>query len=108
MSIKDITQKIKWSKLYLPSVTILLILAIFGLSELYNLNKSREVFTISNLDIPKSIKKPEKVLVGSKNGKKYYLPTCSGASRILESNQIWFTSAEEAQSFGYTPAKGCF
>jgi hypothetical protein len=83
-------------------------LAIFGLSELYVINKNREVFTIRNLDLPKSDKKVEKVLVGSKKGTKYYLPTCFGVSRILESNQIWFASREEAESFGYTPAKGCF
>lgn len=45
--------------------------------------------------------------VGSKNGTKYYLPTCSGAARIAEANRIWFASAEEARSAGYSPAANC-
>ena len=45
--------------------------------------------------------------VASKNGTKYYLPTCSGANRIKEENKIWFASIEEARSQGYTPAANC-
>jgi len=45
--------------------------------------------------------------VASKNGTKYYLPTCSGANRIKKENRIWFTSIEEAKSQGYTPAANC-
>lgn len=45
--------------------------------------------------------------VASKNGTRYYLPTCSGANRIKEENKIWFTSIEEAQSEGYEPAVNC-
>lgn len=45
--------------------------------------------------------------VGSKNGTKYHLPWCSGAQRIKEENKIWFTSKEEAEQKGYTPAANC-
>jgi hypothetical protein len=43
--------------------------------------------------------------VGSKNGTKYYLPTCGTAKRIKPQNDIWFASAEDAQIQGYTPGK---
>ncbi len=47
----------------------------------------------------------EGAYVGSKNGTKYYLPTCSTAKRIKPANYIWFTSAEDAQIQGYTQGK---
>lgn len=45
--------------------------------------------------------------VASANGTKYYLPSCSGVSRIKEENKIWFESAEEAEAAGYAPAANC-
>lgn len=45
--------------------------------------------------------------VGSKNGTRYYLPTCSGAVRIAETNRVWFASADEARAAGYSPAVNC-
>lgn len=47
------------------------------------------------------------LLVGSKNSTKYHFPWCSGALRITEGNKIYFNSAEEARSRGYTPASNC-
>ena len=46
-------------------------------------------------------------LVGSKSGKKYHYPWCSGASRIAEANRIYFTSKAAAEAQGYTPASNC-
>lgn len=46
-------------------------------------------------------------LVASKSGTKYYFPWCSGAARIAEANKVWFASAEEAKSKGYSPASNC-
>ncbi len=43
------------------------------------------------------------IYVGSKNGTKYYLPSCSGAKRISPANYIWFQSVQDAQIQGYTP-----
>ena len=52
-----------------------------------------------------------RVLVGkyvaSKNGTKYYLPNCSGAKRISETNKVWFATAAVAVAEGYTPAANC-
>ncbi len=45
--------------------------------------------------------------VGSKKGNKYHLPWCSGAKRITELNQVWFSTKEEAAASGYTPAANC-
>jgi hypothetical protein len=45
--------------------------------------------------------------LASKNGKKYYLPSCKGAKRIKEENKVWFTTLEEAQQSGRTAAANC-
>lgn len=45
--------------------------------------------------------------VASKNGSKYYLPSCSGAGRIKEENKVWFQTVEDAVAAGYTPANAC-
>lgn len=45
--------------------------------------------------------------MASKNGTKYYLPTCSGANRIKEANRVWFATKADAEAAGYTPAAQC-
>jgi hypothetical protein len=45
--------------------------------------------------------------VASKNGTAYYLPTCSGVSRIKEENKIWFDSTDAAEEAGYHKAANC-
>lgn len=45
--------------------------------------------------------------VASKSGSKYYLTTCSGASRIKDENKVYFASAGEAAAAGYGPAANC-
>lgn len=47
------------------------------------------------------------LLVGSKNGRAYHFPWCSGAQRIKEENKIYFSSKEEAEKAGYKPAANC-
>lgn len=49
----------------------------------------------------------EKKYVGSLRSNKYHLPECEWAREILPSNQIWFSSREEAESKGYIPCKVC-
>lgn len=49
----------------------------------------------------------EKRFVASKSSTKYHLITCPGAKRIKEENKIFFGSAAEAESAGYTPAANC-
>lgn len=45
--------------------------------------------------------------VASKNGSKYHLPYCPGAQQMKEENKVWFSSKEEAEAAGYTPAANC-
>lgn len=47
------------------------------------------------------------VYMASKNGTKYYLPTCGTAKRIKEENRIWFATKAEAAAAGFTPAANC-
>ncbi len=49
----------------------------------------------------------EKRYVASKSGTKYHLPWCGSAKQIKEENKIWFSSKEEAEKAGYTPASNC-
>jgi hypothetical protein len=46
-------------------------------------------------------------VVASKNGTKYYLPDCAGASRIPDANKVWFVSGAAAMKAGYEPAANC-
>lgn len=46
-------------------------------------------------------------VIASKNGTKYYLPDCAGASRISDVNKVWFASASAALAAGYEPAANC-
>lgn len=45
--------------------------------------------------------------VASRSGSAYYYPWCSGASRILPQNRVWFATTEAAAKAGYAPAKNC-
>jgi hypothetical protein len=46
-------------------------------------------------------------IVASKSGTKYHLVSCASASRIKDTNRIYFASATEAESAGYTKAANC-
>ena len=48
-----------------------------------------------------------KVYVASKNGTKFYLPSCGTANRIKEENKVWFATKEEALAAGYEPSTTC-
>jgi hypothetical protein len=49
----------------------------------------------------------EVVVVASKSGTKYHLPTCPGAKQIKPENIVEFSSIQEAEAAGYTPASNC-
>ncbi|MFA5942175.1 MAG: hypothetical protein WC798_00670 [Candidatus Paceibacterota bacterium] len=84
--------------------------ASFGLGYLAGLDIGGQGIVIGEVNNPPS---PEATageagkFVASRNGTKYYLPSCSGASRISESNKVWFSSAEAAVAAGYSPAANC-
>lgn len=47
------------------------------------------------------------IYVGSRSGTTYHLPWCTGAKRIREENQVWFSSKADAEARGYKPAANC-
>ncbi|MDE2021812.1 MAG: hypothetical protein KGI71_02735 [Patescibacteria group bacterium] len=46
-------------------------------------------------------------VVASKNGTKYYPPSCAAAARITDANKVWFVSASAAEAAGYTLSTNC-
>lgn len=56
---------------------------------------------------PKPLVPEVRTYVASKNGTKFYLPTCGTAKRIKEENRVWFGTKEEAEAAGYAPAANC-
>lgn len=114
MSIKDIQQKIKWNKIYWIMIGVLAFSStVLGFKLFLVTSNREEPVQIKPLDLSQNrllneVKnKPSGLLVASKNGKKYYFPSCFGAKRISESNKIWFNSFEEAKKAGYSPATNC-
>jgi hypothetical protein len=61
----------------------------------------------SSSEIGRQPQKLDTRIVASKNSDKYHYSWCSGAKRIKTENQIWFNSAQEAESKGYTLAGNC-
>jgi len=47
------------------------------------------------------------VVVGSRSGSKYHLPSCPGAKQIKPANIITFSSIASAEAAGYKPAANC-
>ena len=56
---------------------------------------------------PEPVGKSSGTYVASKNGTKFYLPTCGSSKRIKEENKVWFDTKEEAIAAGYGPAANC-
>lgn len=50
---------------------------------------------------------PDRMVVASRSGTKYYLPNCSGVARIKPENRITFVSPAAARAAGYLPAANC-
>lgn len=56
---------------------------------------------------PEIVGKTSGTYVASKNGTKYYLPSCGSSKRIKEENKVWFDTKTEAEAAGYGPAANC-
>ena len=116
MSIRIFWNKIKLEKTSLFFVVIIFLIStlIFALGRLSKVQLTREPVIVEEgnfihnqngqVALPASA---VNFFVASKNGTKYYLPTCSVAQRIKEENKIWFGSAGEARAAGYQPAANC-
>lgn len=91
----------------LIALSFLLIAVIgFGLGRFSYVLDGRETIKADEINLG-DITASVGVFIASKNGTAYYLPSCSGVSRIKEENKIWFSSREEAESLGYKPALNC-
>jgi hypothetical protein len=62
---------------------------------------------IEDIAAPAPIVPEVRTYMASKNGTKYYLPTCGSAKRIKEENRVWFGTKAEAEAAGYSPAANC-
>jgi len=100
--------------LFIAIIIVMVALISFGLGRLSKIRENKPPITIENMSASAIKIEPEEgstlnsgLLVGSKNGTKYHYPWCSGAQRIKEENKVWFSSVEEAQKAGYTPAANC-
>ena len=106
----------------LVALILLVGLGAFGLGRLSKIEEKKQPIIIKNavnsisnqssavFDSDKTNTREEALtgaLVGSRNGSKYHFPWCSGAQRISEENKIRFSSKEEAEKAGYTPAANC-
>jgi hypothetical protein len=130
MSIHPILEKIKAFMLQIETEAYLMILIIilvgmagFGLGKLSNTDMNRaviiqtEVMENTQNDSIGSTQntagainvdfKNNNNIVASKNGTKYYFPSCSGVGRIQDQNKVFFTSEQEALDAGYVKANGC-
>lgn len=110
--------------LFLGLVIILVASGSFGLGRLSVLKVSKTPIRVENAPkiAPETFQKntppasnqsasvlgaTEGQLVGSKNGTKYHYPWCAGAQKIAETNRVYFTSKDQAEQAGYTPAGNC-
>jgi len=125
MSIQNLLQKIKDVDGKHEIITILIIILVgiggFGLGRLSTAQKENPpilisgiganvagfVGTLDNNTMEDTAIPAQGGYVASKNSDKYHLPWCSGAQRISEANKVWFSTKEEAEKAGYTPAGNC-
>lgn len=95
--------------IFMSFCLILLTVLFVGSFQLWTIQASRE--EVKFVEAPESASMTASALpdmfVASRKGKNYYYPWCSGASRLKESNKIWFKSAKEAEAAGYKLASGC-
>lgn len=100
-----------WDDTFLVVAIFLISLAAFGLGRLSVLSErdgSLEIIYPEGQESAAVLALPETgEFVASISGSKYHLPWCPGAKSIKDENKIWFTSREEAEISGYTPAVNC-
>lgn len=115
MSIPEDPKKIKL--VILPSLlAVLALLFVFGVLESVAESAKKEplrfVFNPENsATVRGSLLKPlgetSGMVVASKSGTRYHLPSCPGAKSISKKNKITFSSIAEAEAAGYKPALNC-
>ncbi|MFA6077658.1 MAG: hypothetical protein WC724_01415 [Candidatus Paceibacterota bacterium] len=113
LKIKDLARTLGERGVFTAITIILVAFASFGLGRLSKIEELKmPVRIIQNASFEQkaatiSSIKVDSGFVASKNGKKYFLPWCSGASAISPQNLITFSTEKEARNAGYTPAANC-
>lgn len=108
------------SQYFIAVIVVLVAIIAFSLGRLSKIEQGREPVRVLNTNQEASAnmssnsakaalndRSDNGIVVGSKSGTKYHLPTCPGAKQISEKNRITFNSIEEARAKGYTPATNC-
>lgn len=90
-------------------VLFLAVLTSFGLGRVSALEDAKPPVSVQNAPQAANVLAlaPGGFVVASRTGSVYYLPWCSGAQKIVESNEVWFGSEVAAQKAGYAPSKSC-
>lgn len=113
LKIKDLARVLVGREVFTAIIIILVAFASFGLGRFSRIEEQKTpVKIIQNSNFNQeatSIRSTagEKGFVASRNGKKYFLPWCSGAAAISPQNLITFSTENEARNAGYTPAANC-
>ena len=115
-------------RIFWPVFAFLAVALVFGGIKLASIESSRPPVTleygadvVSAVQTPTTASLPSKTdekdvtasakhvgtYVAARGGTVYYLPSCAAAKRIAEKNKIWFETKQEAEKFGYKPAKNC-
>lgn len=114
-SIRERWQKIKshrGKELFWASVIVLGAFLAFGVYELAGIYNDREPITIEMGEVLRPVHSepaglPAEGYVVSKNGSKYHLPWCPGASTIKPENRIVYQTRQAVELAGYEPAANC-
>lgn len=117
-SIKERWQKIKAGQgrnLFVLACLVLVAFLAFGVYNLAQIYARRAPVRVERVQSPgpahgepaRAVSLPTEGFVASRNGTKYHLPWCPGASTIKPENIIVFETEAQAQSAGYGPAANC-
>jgi hypothetical protein len=93
----------------LIAIVILLGISSFELGRLSALESATPVLSITSTHLaphPRQLVQGG-LYVASRSGSVYYYPWCTGATKILPANQVWFADESAAVRAGYRAAKNC-
>lgn len=102
-------------KLFLSLVLILVSVLSFGIGRLTGQGSSTPVKVEFDQSLDQQASAvtayrpaaPDGTVIASKNGSKYYYPSCSGAKRISEANKVTFPNKTAAEAAGLALAANC-
>lgn len=90
----------------LLALVLLLPMVVSSTDTVVDVNAAKEIASVAKQEQPQKTL-GEMVFVGSIKSDKYHYPSCAAAKRIKPSNEIWFSSSQDARSHGYVPCGLC-